>query len=82
MIEKSSLSIYIINYEFTWTVRDILTKFAWAKPLKNKSNISLTNGFKIIFSEGRRPEKKSLEIGSEFSYETFKLFFKEHQTEQ
>ena len=32
-------------------VIDIFTKYAWAIPLKNKSGLSITNGFKIVLSE-------------------------------
>ena len=33
---------------------DIFTKYAWGIPLKNKSGLSITNGFKTILSEGRK----------------------------
>ena len=52
LIDKSSLSKYNNNYKFILTVIDIFTKYAWAIPLKNKSGLSITNGFKTILSEG------------------------------
>ena len=64
LIDKSSLSNYNNNYKFILTVIDTLTKYAWAIPLKNKSGLSITNGFKIVLgespqggSESRKPEK-------------------------
>ena len=64
LIDKSSLSKYNNNYKFILTVIDIFTKYAWAIPLKNKSGLSITNGFKIVLSEHpqggsepRKPEK-------------------------
>ena len=51
LIDKSSLSKYNYNYKFILTVIDIFTKHAWAIPLKNKSGLSITIGFKIILSE-------------------------------
>ena len=51
LIDKSSLSKYNNNYKFISTVIDIFTKYAWAIPLKNKSGLSLTNGFKSILSD-------------------------------
>ena len=48
LIDKSSLSKYINNYQFILTVIDIFTKYAWAIPLKNKSGLSITTGFRII----------------------------------
>ena len=63
LIDKSSLSKYNNNYKFILTVIDIFTKHAWAIPLKNKSGLSITNGFKILLSEhpqggseSRKPE--------------------------
>ena len=46
--DKSSLSKYNNNYKFILTVIDMFTKYAWAIPLKNKSGLSITNGFKIV----------------------------------
>ena len=43
------LSEFNNNYKFNLTDIDKFTKSAWAIPLKNKSGLSITNGFK---SEG------------------------------
>ena len=51
LIDKSSLSEYNNNYKFRSTVIDILPKYAWAIPLKNKSGFSIINGFKIVIGE-------------------------------
>ena len=51
LIDKLSLSKYNNNYKFILTVIDIFTKYAWAIPLKIKSGLSITNGFKIILGE-------------------------------
>ena len=77
LIDKSSLSKYNNNYKFILTVIDIFTKYAWAIPLKNKSGLSITNGFKTILSEGRKPEKLWVDRGSEFYNKTFKSLLKE-----
>ena len=46
---------------FILTFIDIFTKYAWAIPLKKKSGLSITNGFKIVLSEhpqgGSEPRK-------------------------
>ena len=80
LIDKSSLSKYNNNYKFILTVIDIFTKYAWAIPLKNKSGLSITNGFKTILSEGRKPEKLWVDRGSEFYNKTFKSLLKEYGT--
>ena len=87
LIDKSSLSKYNNNYKFILTVIDIFTKYAWAIPLKNKSGLSITNGFKIVLSEHpqggsepRKPEKLWVDRGSEFYNKTFKSLIKEYGT--
>ena len=80
LIDKSSLSKYNNNYKFILTVIDIFTKYAWAIPLKNKSGLSITNGFKTILSEIRKPEKLWVDRGSEFYNKTFKSLLNEYET--
>ena len=80
LIDKSSLSKYNNNYKFILTVIDIFTKYAWAIPLKNKSGLSITNGFKTILSEGRKPDKLWVDRGSEFYNKTYKSLLKEYGT--
>ena len=88
LIDKSSLSKYKNNYKFILTVIDIFTKYAWAIPLKKKSGLSITNGFKLVLgenpqggSESREPEKLWVDRGSEFYNKTFKSLLKEYETE-
>ena len=80
LIDKSSLIKYNNNYKFILTVIDIFTKYACAIPLKNKSGLSITNGFKTTLSEGRKPEKLWVDRGSEFYNKTFKSLLKEYGT--
>ena len=95
LIDKSSLSKYNNNYRFILTVIYIykyiyiyiFTKYAWAIPLKNKSGLFITNGFKIVLSEHpqggsepRKPEKLWVDRGSEFYNKTFKSLLKEYGT--
>ena len=47
---------------------DLYSKFAFVVPLKDKKEISVTNGFnKIIKESGRKPNKIWVDQGSEFS---------------
>ena len=87
LIDMSSLSKYNNNYKFILTVIDIFTKYAWAIPLKKKSGLSITNGFKIVLSEHpqggsepRKPEKFWVDRGNEFYNKTFKSLLKEYGT--
>ena len=83
LVEKSSLSKYQNNYKFNLTVIDIFTKYAWAIPLKNKSGLSITNGFKIVLGEhlkcgfkDRKPENLWVDRGSEFTINHLNLYLK------
>ena len=87
LIDKSSLSKYNNNYKFILTVIDIFTKYAWAIPLKNKSGLPITSGFKTILSEdpqggseSRKPEKLWVDRGSEFYIKKFKSLLKDYET--
>ena len=87
LIDKSSLSKYNNNYKFILTVIDVFTKYAWAIPLKNKSGLSITNGFKIVVSEHpqggsepRKPQKLWVDRGSECYNKTFKSLLKKYGT--
>ena len=87
LIDKSSLSKYNNNYKFILTVIDIFTKYAWDIPLKSKSGLSITNGFKIVLGEHpqggfevRKPEKLWVDRGSEFYNKTFISLLKEYET--
>ena len=87
LIDKSSLAKYNNNYKFILTGIDIFTKYAGAIQLKNKSGLSITNGFKIVLgeppqggSESRKPEKILVDRGSEFYNKTLKSLLKEYET--
>ena len=81
LFDNSSLSKYNNNYKFILTVIDILTKCAWAIPLKNKSGLTITNGFKTILAEGLKPEKLRIDKCSELFNKTCKSLLKEYETE-
>ena len=87
-IDKSSLNKHNNNFKFILTVIDIFKKYALAIPMKNKSGLSTTNGFKTVLrecpqggSESRKPEKLWVARGSEFFNETFKSLLNEYETE-
>ena len=77
------------NYRFILTVIDLFTKHACTIPLKNKSGLSITNGFKTILSEGpqggseiQKPEKLWVDRGSEIYNKTFKSLLKKFDTKK
>ena len=55
---------------------DLLSKYVWVIPLKDKKGTSIVNGFKKIISEERKPNKICVDQGSEFYNNSFKDFLK------
>ena len=63
---------------------DLLSKYAWAIPIKNKKGASIVNEFKKIITEGskaeskgrRKPNKIWVDQGSEFKIILLKIFWK------
>jgi hypothetical protein len=55
------------GYKYILTVIDVLSKHAWAIPLKNKSGIKTAKAFSTIFQENKRfPKNLQTDRGKEF----------------
>ena len=54
------------GYTFLLTVIDVVSKYAWALPLKRKTAVDLKNAFNKIFKEGRIPQNLQVDQGTEF----------------
>uniref|UniRef100_A0A158P4P5 Integrase catalytic domain-containing protein n=1 Tax=Tetranychus urticae TaxID=32264 RepID=A0A158P4P5_TETUR len=55
-------------------VIDILSRFAWIQPCRDKAAPTIINAFSEIFSSGRKPEKLQTDQGREFNNNRFKFF--------
>ena len=71
-------SIYKNNdgYKYLITCIDILLKYAWAVPLKNKTGKSIIDAFETIFAE-RKPGKLETDKGTEFLNRPFQKYLKQ-----
>ena len=59
------------HYKFILTVIDVYTRYAWAKPLKNKSAIEVKNAIESIIKESKAyPKKFYVDEGKEFYNKT------------
>ena len=57
------------------TVIDIFSRFAWARPLRNKKGETVAEAFRDIFNEGRIPKRVQTDQGREFeNWHVQKLF--------
>ena len=62
-------------------VNDIVCKYAWVIPLKDKKGITMTNGFQNILDESnRKPNKIWVDIDSEFYKRSMKSWLVKNTT--
>ena len=71
-----SLSKYNRGIRDLLCVIDLLSKYAWVIPLKDKKGTSIVNGFQKIISKGRKPNKTWFDQGGEFYNSSFKRFLR------
>ena len=63
------------GYRFLLTVIDVLSKYAWVVPLKDKTGKSLVDGFDAVFKKDSRvPERLQTDAGKEFLNKEFQRF--------
>ena len=71
-----SLSKYNKGIKYLLCVIDLLSKYVWVIPLKDKKVTSIVNAFQEIISKERKPNKIWVDQGSEFYNQSFKDFLK------
>ena len=65
IVDMQMFSKHNNNYKYILTVIDVLSKYAFAKPLKTKSSKDVLKAFENIFKE-RKPFKLQTDKGKEF----------------
>lgn len=55
LADMKNLRKYNKGYKYLLTVVDVLSKYAWVVPLKNKTGAEQKRGFASIVEEGRKP---------------------------
>ncbi|XP_077987482.1 SCAN domain-containing protein 3-like [Glandiceps talaboti] len=68
------------GYRYILTVIDVLSKYAWAIPLKSKRGIEMADSFELIFKD-REPNKIQFDEGREFYNKYVKDIFENHEIE-
>ena len=76
LVDVARLSKENDGYKFLLTVIDVLSKYAWVLPLKDKTGRSLVEAFELIFDEGRVPDRLQTDKGTEFLNRVFQGFLK------
>ena len=76
------ISKFNIGFRFLLCVIDIVSKYAWVVPLKDKKGISIIDAFqKILDNSNRKPNKIFVDKGSEFYSNSFKNWLKYNDIE-
>ena len=67
LVEMGSFSSKKKNVKYLLCVRDVFTKYAWVKPLKEKNGKTVLNASIAIENESnRKPNKLGVDQGREF----------------
>ena len=70
------------RFRFLLCVIDVFSKYAWVVPLKDKQGVSIVEAFqKILNKPGRKPNKISVDKGSDFYNNYFKKWLKDNDIE-
>ena len=64
------------DHNYILTVIDVMSKYAFAVPLKNKKMATIVEAFKEIFERGRKPKFLRTDQGKEFLNSVFKKFLR------
>jgi len=54
------------GYRYLLTVIDLFSRYAWAKPIKDKTGKEVKRAFQEIFAKGRKPQRLQTDEGLEF----------------
>ena len=78
LVDLAKLSSYNKGFKYLLTCIDVLSRYAWVVPLKDKTGKTLKDAFQFIFKSGRRPIRLQTDKGTEFTNRVFQKFLKEH----
>ncbi|KMQ82331.1 hypothetical protein RF55_23325 [Lasius niger] len=77
LVDLKNLSKHNRGYNYLLTCIDILSKYAWAVPLKTKRGVETVKAFETIFAQ-RKPQSLQSDKGTEFKNTTFQSFLKQN----
>ena len=66
------------GYKYILVVIDILSRYLWTRPLKNKQGIEVTRAFREILDGLRKPKHVRTDKGQEFKSKILQKYFKEN----
>ncbi|XP_078664112.1 uncharacterized protein LOC144907181 [Branchiostoma floridae x Branchiostoma belcheri] len=81
LADLSSLAKHNDGYRYLLTCIDVLSKFAWVVPIKDKKGLTLVEAFQSILDEGRKPWRLQTDQGTEFLNRHFQTLLKNEDIE-
>ena len=79
LVEVQTLSRYNRGYRYVLTVIDVLSKYAWVQPLKDKTGVQLIKAFEKILKTGQHPIQLQTDRGKKFCNRTFQNFLEKEK---
>lgn len=77
LVDMTHLQRHNNGYRYILTCIDILSKYAWGIPLKEKTGNAIVTAFQKIFQE-RKPQSLQTDRGTEFTNRKFQTFLKDN----
>ncbi len=83
LCDVQALSRYNKGYKYILTCINVFSKFAWARPLKNKRGKTILDAFRFIVNsdQKRAPIRVQSDEGKEFLNRDFQRFLKQKKIE-
>jgi hypothetical protein len=78
LVDLGKLASYNKGFKYLLTCIDVLSRYAWVIPLKDKTGKTLKEAFEVIFKLGRQPIRLQTDRGTEFTNRVFQKFLKEN----
>lgn len=79
LMDMTKFANYNDGFTYILVVIDVLSKYLWMRPLKNKRGISVANALREILLEGRVPKRIRTDKGQEFRAKEVQQVLKDHK---
>ena len=79
LVDVAKLSRENEGYRYLLTCIDVLSKYAWVVPIKDKTGKTLVQAFSSILEEGRKTNRLQCDKGTEFTNRVFQQYLKEQK---
>lgn len=79
LMDMNKFANYNDGFTYILVVIDVLSKYLWMRPLKNKKGVSVANALRDILLEGRVPKRIRTDKGQEFRAKEVQQVLKDHK---